>query len=111
MSLLQQYADEVATFVQVCHTLSERMYVTGYGGNLAWKLEEDVVLISPTQMNKGDIQPADVVFIRLDGTRLEGARRPTGETPMYVSPGLHECLRDHQGEELADAAPVSGDDH
>lgn len=85
MSLLQQYADEVATFVQVCHTLSERMYVTGYGGNLAWKLEEDVVLISPTQMNKGDIQPADVVFIRLDGTRLEGARQPTGETPMYVN--------------------------
>lgn len=85
MSYLEKYAEQVQSFVDVCHTLSHRMYVTGYGGNCAWKLEDDLMLITPTMMNKGDIQPQDVVFLRLDGTKVEGERRPTGETPMYVN--------------------------
>ena len=81
MSLYQKYRDEVGVFVDVCHRLSANKYVTGYGGNLAWKLEDDLLLITPTQMNKGDIQAEDLVFISLDGSVVEGTRRPTGETP------------------------------
>ena len=84
MSLLSKYAQPVEKFVKVCHRLAQNMYVTGYGGNLAWKLEEDLLLITPTQMNKGTIQPEDVVFINLKGQVVEGKRRPTGETPMYL---------------------------
>ncbi len=85
MKYHSKYKEQVQAFVDVCHTLSRRMYVTGYGGNCAWKLEDDLLLITPTMMNKGDITSDDVVFIRLDGTRVEGERRPTGETPMYVN--------------------------
>jgi len=85
MKFVEKYAPQVARFVRVCGRLSELMYVTGHGGNLAWKLEDDLILITPTQMNKGDITAADVVFLRPDGTVAEGARRPTGETPMYVN--------------------------
>ena len=84
MTLLQKYQDQVASFVGVCHRLAKNMYVTGYGGNLAWKLKDDLLLITPTQLNKGDIQPEDVVFLTLAGTKVEGQRRSTGETPMYV---------------------------
>ncbi len=84
MSLLIKYEPQVSTFVSVCHRLAQNMYVTGYGGNLAWKLEEDLLLITPTQMNKGDITPQDVVFINLKGEAVEGVRCPTGETPMYL---------------------------
>lgn len=85
MKFSETYAVQVERFVGVCGRLSERMYVTGHGGNLAWKLADDLILITPTQMNKGDITAADVVFIRPDGTVAEGTRRPTGETPMYVN--------------------------
>jgi len=85
MSYLEQYQAEVATFVGVCHTLAANMYVTGHGGNLAWKLEDDVILITPTRMNKGDITLADVVFINGAGEVIEGTKKPTGETPMYVN--------------------------
>ncbi len=85
MSLYATYQQQIATFVRVCHQLAAEKFVTGYGGNMAWKLEDDVILITPTQMNKGQITPDDVVFIRLDGSVIEGARRPTGETPMYVN--------------------------
>ncbi len=84
MSLLEKYKDEVAKFVKVCQAMAAQKYVTGYGGNLAWKLEEDVILITPTQRNKGDVGALDVVFINRKGDILEGKRKPTGEKPMYL---------------------------
>ena len=52
MSLLEKHSDKVDQFIAVCHHLAAHQYVTGHGGNLAWKLEDDVVLITPTQTNK-----------------------------------------------------------
>lgn len=85
MSYIETYAGNVEVFLKVCHRLSEQMYVTGYGGNAAWKVEDDVLLITPTQMNKGDIAKEDVVFMDLEGKKIEGQRRPTGETAMYLN--------------------------
>jgi L-fuculose-phosphate aldolase len=84
MSLIQEYAAQVDEFVTVCHVLAQNRYVTSSGGNLAWKLAEDVLLITPTKVYKGDIGPADLVFIDLQGKVIAGERRPTGETPMYL---------------------------
>jgi len=60
------------------------MFVTAYGGNMAWKLEADVILITPTKMNKGDVTIEDVVFLNSKGDILEEKRKPTGECPMYL---------------------------
>lgn len=84
MKLRNQYQDEVKAFTQVCHRLARNMYVTGFGGNLAWRLEDNLLMITPTQMNKGDVKKKDVVFVDLDGRVIEGQRRPTGELPMYL---------------------------
>jgi L-fuculose-phosphate aldolase len=84
MSLLTQYTHQVEQFVAVCHRLADHLYVTSAGGNLAWKLEPNLLLITPTQLNKGFVTPDDVVFIDLNGKTVEGKRRPTGETPMYL---------------------------
>ena len=84
MGLVKKYSGEVEKFVKVCHRLAKNMYVTAHGGNLAWKLEDDLILITPTQMNKGDIQTEDVVFINMAGEIVEGKRKPTGEKPMYL---------------------------
>jgi len=85
MSLFEQYRSEIDTFVGVCHHLARHQYVTGHGGNLAWRLEDEVVLITPTQTNKGDVTPANVVFLDTRGEKLEGSAKPTGETPMYIN--------------------------
>ncbi|MBN1313539.1 MAG: class II aldolase/adducin family protein [Anaerolineae bacterium] len=85
MSYLEKYAAEVEQAISVCGWLAQSLYVTSSGGNLAWKLEENLLLITPTGMNKGLIRPADLVFIDLQGKTVEGTRRPTGETPMYLT--------------------------
>ena len=84
MSLFQKYTDEIEQFVKVTGRLAANMYVTGYGGNAAWRLDGDLVLITPTMMNKGDITKDDVVFINMAGDTVEGIHRPTGERPMYI---------------------------
>lgn len=84
MSYLEKYATEVKSFVEVCHRLSANKYCTGHGGNLAWRLEPNLILITPTRLNKGEINPPDVVFTDMAGKRVEGSRKPTGELPMYL---------------------------
>ena len=85
MSYLQKYSNEVRDFIMVSKRLADRMYVTSQGGNLAYKLEENLVLISPTCVCKFDISEMDVVFIDLEGKTVEGTREPTGEMPMYLN--------------------------
>jgi L-fuculose-phosphate aldolase len=85
MGLLAKYSLEVKHFLEVCFRLAGMQYVTSQGGNLAWRLEKDLVLITPTQVYKADLKADDLVFIDLHGMVIEGKRRPTGETPMYLT--------------------------
>lgn len=84
MSLRVKYGREMGEFLKVCHELSAKGHVTSHGGNLAWRLEEDAILITPTKKNKGLLQLEDLVFISMQGSTLEGTMKPTGETPMYL---------------------------
>ncbi len=84
MSYLERYARQVDELIQACRRLARNLYVTSEGGNLAWRLEPEVILITPTQVGKDIIQAEDVVFIDPTGKALAGRRRPTGETPMYL---------------------------
>lgn len=85
MSLVDKYRKDVDQFITVCRRLSQLMYVTSQGGNLAVRLEENLLLITPTLLNKGLITAEDVVFIDAKGGHVEGKRKSTGETPMYLN--------------------------
>jgi L-fuculose-phosphate aldolase len=85
MNLRDRYQSEIALFVNVCRRLAELGYVTSHGGNLAWRLDEDVILITATCLAKRDHQPADVVLINRQGQPLTPGRRPTGELPIYLT--------------------------
>jgi L-fuculose-phosphate aldolase len=85
LSLEEKYRSEVATFVSVCRRLADRGYVTSQGGNLAWRIADDVILITATRLAKGEHGSGDVVFVDGSGRRLAGSREPTGELPIYVS--------------------------
>ena len=84
MKKIEKYAAEAQQFIAVCHRLAQTQYVTSSGGNMAWRLEDNLLMITPTKLYKGDIQPEDLVFIDIQGTVIEGMRKPTGETPMYL---------------------------
>ena len=85
MNFVRKYEREVEDFLRVCRLLSEKMYVTSQGGNLSCRLQDEILLITPTCMYKADITADDLVFIDLEGKTVEGKREPTGETPMYLN--------------------------
>jgi L-fuculose-phosphate aldolase len=85
MRYTDKYAREIQEFTAVCRRLSDLMYVTSHGGNLAYRLEEDLILMTPTRVCKSQVAADDVVFIDLGGRTVEGCREPTGEKPMYLN--------------------------
>jgi L-fuculose-phosphate aldolase len=85
MRYAEKYAREIEDFTAVCRRLSDLMYVTSHGGNLAYKLEDDLLLMTPTRVCKSQVAADDVVFIDLKGETVEGCREPTGEKPMYLN--------------------------
>lgn len=85
MIYLEKYKIEVDLFVKACRRVSDLRYVTDHGGNLAWKIKERLILITPTMMNKGDIRAKDVVFLDTSGKKLEGDRPVTSELVVYLT--------------------------
>jgi L-fuculose-phosphate aldolase len=83
-SYRKKYSREIEELLYVCKRLSDIMYVTSQGGNMSLKLEDNLILITPTLIYKADITPEDLVFIDLKGNKLEGERQPTSETPVYL---------------------------
>jgi L-fuculose-phosphate aldolase len=54
-------------------------------GNISARCEPSLVAITPTTMPYPQIQAEDVVIIDLDGTVVEGERRPSSELPFHTA--------------------------
>jgi L-fuculose-phosphate aldolase len=85
MNLSKKYAKECRQFAEICHRLAAKSFVTSVGGNLARRVEENVILISATCFRKENYKPGDVVFINAQGQVLEGRHKPTGEMWLYIN--------------------------
>jgi L-fuculose-phosphate aldolase len=85
--LQQQYQVEIEEMVAACHRLAAQRFVTSHGGNLSCRVATDVILITPTKHNKGDLRPEDIVFINMQGSVLHANEglRPTGEVPLHLA--------------------------
>ncbi len=66
--------------------IAEKGFVTSQGGNLSYKADDDVVLITPTKVPKAEVQFEDVVILNASGKVLFASvgRKPTGETPFHL---------------------------
>lgn len=84
--MIDTYMSEAEELVKACKRVSELGYVTSQGGNLSYRVDDDVILITPTKVPKGNIGIEDVVLINNNNDVLyanEG-RRPTGEAPFHT---------------------------
>ncbi len=89
MSLYVTHKEKVEDLLHVCKWLSDRHFATSHGGNLAYKMEDNVYLITPTRRYKNSLVAEDLVFVDIDGNTLEGTRKPSGEMPMYLNMFKH----------------------
>lgn len=74
--------EEVAYFMR---RLYERRLTTSLGGNVSLKVNQDLVLITPSGIDKGGIQKEQIGEIRIDGTNLTPNLKLSIETPMHLA--------------------------
>jgi L-fuculose-phosphate aldolase len=81
MALERQYREQI---VRYGRTLHDRAFVAATDGNLSVRLDEKRVLATPTCMSKGEMRPADMVIVDMEGRLLAGRRRVSSEIAMHL---------------------------
>ena len=87
MHILQEtYKNQIEELVTACHRCAELNYVTSSGGNLSYRVDENVMLITPTKTLKRTMRFEDICVIDLEGNILYAAegKKPTGEWPFHT---------------------------
>ncbi len=86
MDILTKYKEQIDELVATCRRCAELGYVTSAGGNISIRVEENLILITPTKTPKLLVKPEDICAVDLNGNTVyapEG-KGPTGETPFHT---------------------------
>jgi len=71
--------------VDLCRDLALRGYFAATGGNLALRIEADLIAVTPSATDYFSMQPEDVAVVRLSDLRqVEGHRPPSVETGLHA---------------------------
>ena len=84
--VLQKYKRELDEMVEVCIRDGQLGYGASVGGNLSYRVEENLVLITPTKTPKRKITSDMICAVDMEGNVLyapEG-KKPTGEAFMHL---------------------------
>lgn len=99
---MSRYQSQIEEMVETTRRLGSLGYVASHGGNLSYRVDEDLVLITATKRVKRTAEAEDIVAIDMDGAvvHASGGRRPTGETPMHtrlyrLRPDLNALVHAH----------------
>ncbi len=63
--------------------LYEKGFSPGHSGNISARIE-DKILLTPSGLNLGELEPEDIVIIDIDGNISEGNKKPTSEKNMHI---------------------------
>ncbi|HVO57130.1 MAG TPA: class II aldolase/adducin family protein [Dongiaceae bacterium] len=80
--------------------LYERGYIVACEGNLSVRLNDGRILTTPTCMNKGMLDPRDLVLVDQDGRHLAGSKSASSEVMMHLlfyrmRPDVHAICHAH----------------
>ena len=74
---------ELEAICDACRRLHARNLLAAADGNVSVRFSDDRIAITPAGMNKSDLAPKHVAFLRLDGQVLSGS--PSTERAMHLA--------------------------
>lgn len=85
-NIKEKYKTEIKMLTEACHRCGELGYVTSSGGNLSVRVDDNLILITPTKTPKRFMTDDDICAVNLDGDTVyaPNGKKPTGETPFHV---------------------------
>jgi len=81
VSTERKHRQEIVRYGRMLH---ERGFVAAMDGNLSVRLKNGRILVTPTCLSKGSMQPADMVVVDSEGRRVSGRRNVTSEIGMHL---------------------------
>jgi len=86
--------------VRVGRMLAQCGLVAGTDGNLSVRLDAERILITPSGLAKGRLQPEDMVIVDHQGAHIDGAAKPSSEMAMHLfiyrqRPEMAACVHAH----------------
>lgn len=80
--------------------LWEKDYTDGNGGNLTWRVGDNMVLCTPTLVSKGFMKPEHLCLVDLEGNQLAGKYKRTSEVNTHLGimkrqPKAKACCHAH----------------
>ncbi len=76
-------ADKMDLFVEACHQVAAQQLIRCNSGNLSWRIDEELFLISPHRRWLGTLRPEDVAVCRLSDGSVVSGLKPSSETPFH----------------------------
>ena len=78
----QQFRDDI---IRVGRLMFDKGWIAANDGNITIRLEENLVLATPTGISKGMMSPEDLILCDLDGNKIAGERERTSEMAMHLT--------------------------
>ncbi len=96
MSAQQQLKQDI---VRICRMLHRKNYLAATDGNVSVRLG-DRVLVTPSGVHKGLMEPDQVITVDLEGSVIAGAGKPSSEIQMHLlayrlRPDVHAVVHAH----------------
>ena len=79
-----KFANLREEIVDCCRLMAAKGLVAGTQGNVSARDKDGTVLVTPSGMNKGELEPEMLVRLSPDGKVLEGVLEPTSERFMHL---------------------------
>jgi len=80
-----KYREERREVARFMRRLYRHGLTTTSGGNISLRLDDDIVLITPSATDKGRMKGSEVGIMTLDGKNLTPSLKPSIETGMHLS--------------------------
>jgi len=86
--------------VEIGRRLWQRGYVAANDGNLSVRLGGDRIVVTPTGVSKGFLDPESLIVVNSAGVRVAGRSEPTSELRMHLfayarRPDVHAVVHAH----------------
>ena len=99
------------TIVEIGRRVWQRGYVASSDGNISARLNDELIMITPTGVSKGFMNPRELAVVDFSGKPVRGKGRPSSEVFMHLAiythrPDIQAVCHTHSP--LATAFAVAG---